>query len=111
MKLPTREIARGRWPSILIALGVESRFLRNVHGPCPLCGGKDRFRFDDKDGSGSWYCNDCGAGDGMRLALEWTGKEFKEVAAEIDRLAGNVPTGPGSRWTTTPPGPPRPGSA
>lgn len=93
MKLPTREIARGRWPSILIALGVESRYLRNVHGPCPLCGGKDRFRFDDKDGAGTWYCNDCGAGDGMRLALEWTGKDFKEVAAEIDRLAGNVDPG------------------
>lgn len=95
MKLPTREIARGRWPSILMALGIDSRYLRDRHGPCPLCGGgTDRFRFDDKDGSGSWICNQCGAGDGMKLALAWTGRPFREVAAEIDRLSGNVDPAP-----------------
>lgn len=27
------------------------------HGPCPICGGKDRFRVDNKDDDGTWYCN------------------------------------------------------
>lgn len=94
MKLPTRDIARGRWPSILLALGIDQAFLKNRHGPCPMCGGKDRYRFDDKDGAGTWYCNECGAGDGMKLAMEWTGKEFRELAAEVDALCGNVDPAP-----------------
>ena len=47
--------ARGRWREVLPALGVETRFLQNKHGPCPLCGGRDRFRWDDRDGSGEIY--------------------------------------------------------
>ena len=45
--------ARGRWREILPRFGIAGRFLQNRHGPCPLCGGKDRYRFDDRDGSGS----------------------------------------------------------
>ena len=45
--------ARGRWPEILAALaGLSGEQLSNRHQPCPLCGGTDRYRFDDKDGSG-----------------------------------------------------------
>ena len=39
--------AHGRWPEILAALGIDPAALRNRHGPCPGCGGRDRFRFDD----------------------------------------------------------------
>jgi hypothetical protein len=53
--------AQHRWLDILTALGVPAKFLRNWHGPCPMCGGKDRFRFDDKDGKGTFFCNGCGA--------------------------------------------------
>ena len=46
--------ARGRWPEILAALaGLSGEQLSNRHQPCPLCAGTDRYRFDDKDGSGS----------------------------------------------------------
>lgn len=62
-----REAASGRWGSILRALGVQEQFLDRRHGPCPACGGRDRFRFDDKNGSGSFYCSHCGAGDGFTL--------------------------------------------
>ncbi|EGJ8043042.1 DNA primase, partial [Escherichia coli] len=40
--------ARGHWSSILPALGVN--VLKNRHQPCPVCAGKDRFRFDDREG-------------------------------------------------------------
>jgi len=64
-----REEARGRWPSILhtLSLAVPSKPMQ--HGPCPACGGKDRFRFDDKDGRGTWICSQCDphAGDGFQL--------------------------------------------
>jgi len=62
-----RHAASGRWEIILPALGVREQFLRRRHGPCPACGGRDRFRFDDKHGSGSFYCSRCGAGDGFKL--------------------------------------------
>ena len=44
---PVKGRAQGAWPAILTGLGLEARYLRNRHGPCPACGGTDRFRFDD----------------------------------------------------------------
>lgn len=86
---PIGQIARGKWPSILSSLGVDERFLVNRHGPCPICAGKDRFRFDDK-GDGLWYCNACGAGDGVALLMKVHGWEFVETAREIERVAGDA---------------------
>ena len=86
----TVDAAQGKWYGILKHFGLGDEFLRNKHGACPLCGGRDRYRWDDKDGSGSYYCSQCGAGDGMKLAIEWTGKAFKDVAKEIDAIIGNI---------------------
>ena len=52
----------GRWADALRSYGLNEKQLSGKHTECPLCGGKDRFRFDDKEGSGSYYCNGCGAG-------------------------------------------------
>lgn len=90
------EAARGRWPDILAALaGLSDQQLTDRHQPCPLCGGEDRYRFDDRDGSGSWYCNQCGgrtqsggAGSGMDLLMRKTGWEFKRAAEEVERHLG-----------------------
>lgn len=41
---------RGNWPHVLMSLGIASGFLTGRHGPCPGCGGRDRFRFDDRNG-------------------------------------------------------------
>lgn len=86
----TANAAKGKWKGILLALGLPESALRDKHGPCPLCGGEDRFRWDNKDGKGSYICGQCGAGDGMKLAIEFTGKTFPVVAAMIDDLLGNV---------------------
>ncbi len=62
--------ARGRWCDILPALGIPAEALTNRHRPCPGCGGTDRFRFDDKDGNGTWFCSGGGeprSGDGFAL--------------------------------------------
>jgi len=90
----TADQAVGRWPGILQALGVDPAFLTKKHGPCPICGGKDRFRFDDKEGRGTWFCSGCGSGDGFRLLQEVKGMAFREAAQEIDRVIGTVPQGP-----------------
>jgi putative DNA primase/helicase len=86
----TVDRARGRWPLILAQLGVEDRYLRNKHGPCPLCGGKDRFRFDDKAGSGSYYCNQCGPGSGMTLVMKLHNIDFAEAARRVDAVLGDA---------------------
>lgn len=85
----TTDAAHGRWKGILQELGVSEKHLTGRHGPCPMCGGSDRFRFDNKQGSGSWFCNNCGAGNGMDLAMAITGNDFKTCAGEVDEILGN----------------------
>lgn len=100
-----REAARGRWDVILPALGIDAAFLRNRHGPCPGCGGTDRFRYDDKDGTGSFICGGGGdptAGDGFALLQHvhgWTPSEaLKQAAAIVGIERGKVaPTRPTPR--------------
>lgn len=89
-RLDVREVAQGRWRSILSVLGADERTLSGKHGPCPMCGGRDRFRFDDKEGRGTYFCSGCGAGDGVQLAMGITGQSFRDVAREVERIAGTV---------------------
>jgi putative DNA primase/helicase len=84
----TLERARGRWPEILPRLGIGTEFLRNKHGPCPLCGGRDRYRFDDRDGEGTYYCNQCGAGSGIILVRKLHGWDFKTACDAVDAIIG-----------------------
>jgi putative DNA primase/helicase len=91
----TIEHAQGRWREILPCLGIETRFLHNRHGPCRVCGGKDRFRFDDRDGGGSWYCNQCvpHAGVGLHLLMKFKDWDFRTACQEIDQVIGDVQAG------------------
>lgn len=86
----TIERARNRWREILPLCGIETRFLHNKHGPCPLCGGKDRFRFDDRDGSGSYYCNQCGPGPGLMLIRKLHGWDHAAACLEVDEIIGTA---------------------
>ena len=86
--------ARQQWPAILAGLGIDPAYLRNRHGPCPACGGKDRFRFDDKDGDGRYYCNGCGAGDGFSLLQKVHGWTAREALQAVACWLGMVPYGP-----------------
>ena len=88
---PLKDRALGRWRGILPALGVPAKALSNRHGPCPMCGGKDRFRFDDKGGRGTWICSKCGAGDGIELVKRIQNVEFKEAARLIEQHVGAAP--------------------
>lgn len=86
--MPVREVAKDRWRGILAHFGLTDKQLSGKHCPCPVCGGKDRFRFDDKDGRGTYFCTHCGAGDGVALVMSLTGKGFREAAEEIEGIAG-----------------------
>jgi putative DNA primase/helicase len=86
--MSTVERARGRWREILMHLGISPRHLVNKHGPCPLCGGVDRFRFDDRDGTGSYYCNQCGAGTGLILIRKLNGWDHATACRKVDKIIG-----------------------
>lgn len=85
-----REAARDRWRTeILPALGITVRSDKR-HGPCPHCGGKDRFRFDDKDGRGSFFCNQCRprSGDGFVLIQKVRACTFPEALRLVAGILG-----------------------
>ncbi len=84
MRPPLSERAYGRWRGILPAAGIPSASLSGKHTACPMCGGKDRFRFDDKAGKGTWICSHCGAGDGISLVMKFCKLEFRDAAKLIE---------------------------
>lgn len=95
--------AMGRWSEILEALaGLRPEQLCNRHQPCPICGGRDRYRFDDKDDSGSWFCNQCGGkdhmgggGSGMDLLMRVRHWSFRQACQEVERYLGLAGDGDG----------------
>lgn len=95
MSVDGRELKRnavGRWPAILRQLGVDEKFLNPKHGPCPVCGGVDRFRFDDKEGRGTYYCSQCEphAGGGMNLVMSVFGVTYPTALEMVAGVLGTA---------------------
>jgi phage/plasmid primase-like uncharacterized protein len=89
-----KRAAQGRWLDTLSGLGVDVRL--NKHSPCLGCGGKDRFRFDDRTGNGDFICNqmDQKSGDGFTLLQHvygWSAKESFDAVADYLGLENNKP--------------------
>ena len=84
-----RDAALGRWKDMIFpAFAITVPVHKNKHGPCPICGGTDRFRCDDKQGKGTWICNQCGAGDGFELVVKARGYTHAEVLKEVGSIVG-----------------------
>lgn len=83
------EAARGKWRGILLAMGVDQSFLTGKHGPCPFCEGRDRFRWDNEGGKGTFICGQCGAGDGFEFLKRIKGWDFKDAAREVEQVIGH----------------------
>jgi len=99
--IPLRDRARWRWQGILPAFGIHPSYLTGKNGPCPMCEGKDRWRFLDaatntnnyktrRPGDGTWICTHCGAGSGTDLVMRFTGMPFREAAQRIESIIGSV---------------------
>ena len=91
-----REQACGHWLSILSRLAIHVPPSPMKHGPCPACGGTDRFRFDDKDGRGTWFCSRCRPqfGDGFDLVMNVQGCNFPEALLLVADALSEHPTCP-----------------
>lgn len=77
------------WPAILAQLGIPEESLRpKKAGPCPACGGRDRFTFDNRKLRGDFICRGCGAGDGFALLQRVHGWTFPEARRQVMRAAG-----------------------
>ncbi|MGU3598762.1 toprim domain-containing protein [Klebsiella variicola] len=84
-----RSRANGYWPSILERLAIPTN---RSEGACPACGGKTRYRFDDKDGRGTYYCSHCGAGTGLDLVMKVNQCGAREAAELVaDAMALPLP--------------------
>jgi DNA primase len=57
-------------------------------GPCPSCGGSDRFRVwpADRGGRGSYWCRGCGrSGDDVQLLKDFRGMSYPEAFRAVGR--------------------------
>lgn len=90
-----KRAAAGYWRSILSQLcpDISEKHLSGQHGPCPKCGGRDRWRvLKDFDAVGSAICNQCFSrdnGDGfavLQWANGWTFSRSLEAVAELLRV-------------------------
>ncbi len=89
--------ARGKWGFILDALAISHS---KQHSPCPACGGKDRFRFDDRQGAGTWFCNQCEpqSGDGLDLVKNVRQCSLTEAAQLVADILGVSPKSKRRIW-------------
>ncbi|HBC3016330.1 TPA: hypothetical protein KC554_003971 [Escherichia coli O146] len=91
--------AEGQWPLILQRLVIDVPPV-GKGGPCPACGGDDRFTFDDIEGRGTFICRKCPdetdaynqAGDGLELVRRVASVRFGSPVStyQAARLVGSV---------------------
>ncbi len=89
MRMTTKQAAQGKWDGIIASILGENAVSRK-HTACPICGGEDRYRYDNNRNDGDWFCNHCGTGDGFKLLMETLGIDFAEAAKRVDSVVGNI---------------------
>lgn len=100
----TKDAARGAWRSILLALGMQESFLTGRNGPCPCCGGTDRWQWINDEGHGGGVCRQCGGkANGIYLVAAWRDVSWQTAAGLVDEVIGNhAPTADPVRRELTP---------
>lgn len=88
--VPLSERCHGRWYGILTALSIEPKILNRRNQPCPMCKGKDRFRWTNHNDNGGYFCSQCGHGDGVKFVMEFFGVDFKGAAERIEGVIGSA---------------------
>lgn len=87
---------RGKWPSVLFDNCGWSRdhFNEKKHTSCPICGGRDRFRWGHSKAKqreeGFAWCNQCGSHDGIFWYQKATGLNFFEAIQELGDWLGGM---------------------
>ncbi|MDF3882672.1 primase-helicase zinc-binding domain-containing protein [Cupriavidus basilensis] len=84
----TKNWTPDQWDALVLQY-LPEQFLTGKPGPCPMCGGNDRFTYDNKSGRGDWVCRQCAngnpmAGDAILLICRYTGMSFLELAHVVE---------------------------
>jgi len=69
-------------------------------GPCPGCGGNDRFHVwpAKNNGAGSYWCRGCEkAGDNIQFLIDFEGMKFREACAHLNLALPSSPAELGPR--------------
>jgi hypothetical protein len=84
---------KGASPDILTLIsetaGIVYRHVSNseggvYRGPCPWCGGRDRFSIYPERRGGGYICNQCGShGDAIQFLKDYSGLSFKEACERL----------------------------
>ena len=112
-RIGTGELVRAAqncWTTMLPSMGVSAEFLIDRHGPCPGCGGRDRFRFDDREGRGTFVCGQGGetlTGDGFDLLRHVHGWSPPVAFQAVAEWLGITGSGPAPQRPQRPPAPPQ----
>lgn len=87
-RYPDARVDDIRWEALLPQFISLKYWTSRKHQPCPICGGRDRFRlFNDWRETGGAICNRCGAGNGWTWIHRVTGRCYKKVfQAVTERL-------------------------
>lgn len=87
-------LARGRWQAILGHLDRHVSNDPNEHTACPICGGTDRFRFDDQHGNGSYICSQGGnetvGGDGLSFLIDHDGMSVNDAIKAVTEVLNDM---------------------
>jgi hypothetical protein len=75
--------------------GLTPEQLTNRHQPCPACQGENRYRWDNDEGGGSCFCNQCGGKDrtgggmsGVDLLMRVRSWTLPEACRAVERHLG-----------------------
>jgi DNA primase len=69
-------------------------------GPCPACGGTDRFHVwpQQNEGKGGYWCRGCGnTGDNIQFLRDFEGLSFREACARLNVILPERPRSRGDR--------------
>lgn len=88
MQADVTEEVRGKWFKVLKEVGIPEQYLNGKNGPCPLCGGKDRYRFTDYKNDGLYICRGCGNGDGWKLIQKYFDINFATACKQVKSILG-----------------------
>lgn len=88
--MKTTEAVKGKESIILSHYGLPPiTGNRHYKGECPLCGKRNKFRISQQGERFGYICV-CGNGSLFKLLQEFTGKEFRTLASEVDQIIGNT---------------------
>jgi putative DNA primase/helicase len=86
---PPPKLSPEQWIALLQKYGVPASSLTGKGSPCPICGGNDRFTYDNRRGRGDWVCRKCNggdrkAGDGFELICKSAEIPFWKLMIELN---------------------------